>query len=276
MSAPSITWIEWFDQSKELCFKKHFSNQWEFFLRNGISKVVYTKWIRDNIANEMRNVAVDADRIKELELKWLNEKEISVEEYNKDKANILKEKDMSIKLLKDYCINELRAMQWAEREWGRMVPQLYLEEKEKFDLLKVKILYVKEAQKGLALEIYQMLTEKEEKFERVINHHKEVKYSTHEQGSWMKKIDLKPQIRYTVERLKENGISKPIKINDKYVIAELVDVKGSNLDKDIGNTILRNELNKFISYGINYLTEYSLEQGSDRHNDKIDVDESER
>ena len=45
--------------------------------------------------------------------------------------------------------------------------------------------------------------------------------------------DTKKEIRYRAERLKFGNICKPLKVNEKYVIIELVDRKRMKLDEEI-------------------------------------------
>lgn len=259
MSAPSILWFEWFNKEAQEKFDYYFSNHLDLYLRNNICKTVYRKWLREQIAEEINDIKIKAEDIETITTKWLKEMKIDHERFKTNKEEILEDNYMNKKLLEDYCISEIRAYKWAEKQWAPLVKQKFLELKEKYDRVKIKILYFDEKEKGSALEGYQMLKEKEETFENLINHFSQVKYSTNPYGSWFKKSEIKPAIRHRIERIDKNEVTKPIRVENKLVLAELVDVKGAQLDEDISMEIIRDQMTNFLNYGVEKLIEYSLE-----------------
>ena len=119
-------------------------------------------------------------------------------------------------------------------------------------------MYVSAKEKGLALEIYQSLSEKEESFNKIGKKYEKVKYSTKEDGSWVRKIDMKNEIRIRIERMRPEEISKPFLVENKYLITQLLAAKGTSLSEEISEQIITKELNRLLDYGVIQLTEYSL------------------
>ena len=260
MSAPSILWFEWFNKETQEKFDNYFASHYGLYLRNNIYKTVYRKWLREQIADELKHNEIRKDEIENITVKWLKEMKLEHSQFKQDKIKLLEENYMNEQLLENYCISEIRAYKWAEKQWTPLVKQKFLESKEKYDRVKVKILYFDEKQKGSALEAYQMLAEKEENFENLINHFSQVKYSTNPYGSWFKKSDIKPAIRHRIERIGKNEITKPIRVENKLVLAQLVDLKGAKLDEEISKDIIREQMDSFLNYGVEKLIEHSFEK----------------
>ena len=204
---------------------------------------------------------------------WLDARSIKRDDFDKKTDEILAENHFNRKLLDQYVENEVLSYRWATKQWEKQVPQIYLECKETYDTAKIRILFMDRKEKGLALEIYQILNEEEEEFDEIGNKFGKVKYSTKRDGSWVRKIDMKSEIRMRVEKLKMEEVSKPFIVEDKYVIVQLMGSKGTSLNSDITHNIISKKLNKFIDYGVIELTEYCLLDGHQRSNDNIKRDE---
>ena len=71
---------------------------------------------------------------------------------------------MNAILLSEYLTNEVLAMKWAKRNWRELVPQLYLNSKDKYDVVKVSIVTVGEKENKLLNEIYHAINNNEYTF----------------------------------------------------------------------------------------------------------------
>ena len=98
--------------------------------RNKIFKLICHKWIREKIAEGIDLDTEDLEKVKEKETKWLEErgpirggKSSRNESFNKNQINR--------ELLTSYAENTKSPR--ATRQWGDSVPQIYLEEKDRFD-----------------------------------------------------------------------------------------------------------------------------------------------
>lgn len=259
MSSIGIIWFEWFNLDKQSAFEKEFKQLWPLLIRNSISKTVYRKWLREEITKENNEVEINEIDIDRITNSWLEERKISLDTYKNNKQEVLKSQSINEEILIEYCINELKAYKWAQNEWERMAPQIFLEHKDNYDKVKIKILYLPDSKKGKALEAYQMLQEEEISFENIQEYFDEIKYSTKPEGSWIRRKDLKPEIRHSLNRIKKNEISKPIKITNKYVISQWIQEEGEVLNDEIRSEIVQREMNSFLDYGVNQLVEITLE-----------------
>ena len=259
-NAPAILWYEWFNDTKREEFQQTTEKIWSLLLRNGIASTVFKKWLREAICREEILGEEKSDDIKEVIEKWINERGISKELFEKDKTEILSQFKIKNSDFEIYCENELKAIKWANKQWESSTPQLYLEYKDKFDRVKLKILSVEIKAKGIILEAYQQLKEKEVDFSKISQRLPGIKYSTEMEGNWFKASDVKKEIRYRVERLTPGNICKPFKVDERYIIVELVDRKGTKLTEEIKRQLELMQLNKFLEYGVSQLLDIAYER----------------
>ena len=114
--------------------------------------------------------------------------------------------------------------------------------------------------KGLILEIYQRLVEKEANFSEIGDYFKQVKYITGKDGTWFRKSELRKEIRFTAENLKKMDYSKPIRIDERFILIGLSDTINSKLDESIEALFIEKELEKFIRYGAERLQEIRFKE----------------
>ena len=148
----------------------------------------------------------------------------------------------------------------GQKKNGKHLHHTVLEHKDKFDQIKLKILSVNEKSKGIILEAYQQLKEKEVSFSKIDDSLPGIRFSSDKNGSWYKVSDIKKEIRYRAERLKFGSICKPFKIDDRYIIIELVDRKGTKLDAEIKTQLEVMQFNKFLEHGVSQLLDIAYEE----------------
>ena len=206
-NTPTVLWYEWFDKEREADFRRATENIWELLLRNGIATTVFKKWLREQVCSEINlNKENDSDRLNIIS-KWANERNIPVEQFEREKKEILNGYKITESNFDIYCDNELKAFQWAKDKWEGSTPQLYLEYKDRFDMIKLKILSVEEKAKGIILEAYQQLKEKEVEFSKIAEVFPEIKHSADKQhGTWYRVSEMKKEISYRAERLKKDSL----------------------------------------------------------------------
>ena len=259
-NTPAVLWHEWFNKEREADFRKATENIWELLLRNGIATTVFKKWLREQVCSETTlEETKNTDRI-DIINKWVSERNISKDDFEKDKNEILSQYKIREKSFDIYCDNELKAIQWAKDKWEGSTPQLYLEYKDRFDMIKLKILSVEEKEKGIILEVYQQLKEKEVDFSEIAGSFPVIKYSSDKQeGSWYKMSEMKKEISYRAERLKMNTVCRPFKLDNRYIIIELIDRKGTKLNDEIKEELEIMQFNKFLNYGVAQLLDLAYE-----------------
>ena len=106
-------------------------------------------------------------------------------------------------------------------------------------MIKLKILSVEEKAKGIILEAYQQLKEKEVEFSKI--------------------AEVFPE-SYRAERLKKRTVCRPFKLEGRYLIIELIDRKGTKLDDDIKEELEIMQFNKFLNYGVTQLLDLAYEE----------------
>ena len=126
---------------------------------------------------------------------------------------------MSEENFAQYCINELKAIKWAEEKWSNSVEKIYLETKDKYDEVKLKMITIPLSEKGLTLEIYQQLKEGEIDFSEVGKINSMIKYQSEPDGSWYKKTNLRKEILRVVSSINEGNLSAPYRVSNSYTIA---------------------------------------------------------
>ena len=124
-NTPTVLWYEWFDKEREADFRRATENIWELLLRNGIATTVFKKWLREQVCSEINlNKENDSDRLNIIS-KWANERNIPVEQFEREKKEILNGYKITESNFDIYCDNELKAFQWAKDKWEGSTPQLY-------------------------------------------------------------------------------------------------------------------------------------------------------
>ena len=222
---------------------------WGLLRRNGISGLFCKKWLREELSKSAMQQDIEESEIDKVEKKWLREKKIGEEKFLKDRRTTLIEHNLTEDDFSLYCRNEILSRKWAFEVWEGSIPQIFLEKKDEYDKVKLEMLSVPTKNKGLILEIYQRLAEKESNFNEIGDYFKQAKYITEKDGTWFKKSDLRKEIRFTVENLKIMNYSKPIKLEERFVLIGLTDTINSKLDESIEASIIDKELEKFIRYG---------------------------
>ena len=261
-NTPAILWHEWFDEKREREFRLETEQIWELLLRNGIATTVFKKWLREKIVIG-EDLEIDNEKRNEVIAKWLREREIPKHQFEKDRIEILEKYRLTPENFDRYCENELKAAEWARKRWETSTPQLYLEYKDRFDMIKIRIISVDKQKKGIILEAYQALKEKEIEFAKLDKELPGLKYSTNIEGNWFRIRDMKKEISYRAERMKKNTVCKPFELDEKYIIIELLDQKGSKLEDEIKEQLEIMQLGKFLDYGVNRLLELAFTEKKD-------------
>ena len=150
----ALTWHEWFTLEKQEIAKKDFSSIKNLLRRNSLLTIAARKWIREQIGEEIRLSEEDKPKVEQIKSTWIKSKVNMDIEKNKmeEICQRLEENYLNEELLQQYSENELKAIKWAEQTWGEYLPQIYLENKEKYDSA-IKSLSVPLEEQGLQ-EIY--------------------------------------------------------------------------------------------------------------------------
>ena len=255
--ANSIIWFEWFNKEKESVFEQETKTIWGLALRNGIAPTIFKKWLREEICKDIESDIFDEEDIRLIEEIWANQKKISTEKFAENRVEILDKCKMSEKNFQIYTENELKAIRWAENNWSNATEQIYLETKDQYDEVKLKMITLPVIEKGLTLEIYQQLKENEVDFVEAYKQHSSIKLQSEPDGTWYKKSSLRKELFQALIRLKQGEISAPFKISDKYTIIKLCEIRGNELTIDIRKRIITEQMNSFIDYGVEQLLDHA-------------------
>ena len=253
----SIVWFEWFTKQKEQVFEFDTKNIWGLALRNGIAPTIFKKWLREEICKEITDHSFDIKEIQSIENQWVNQKKITTEKFSRSRALILARCRMSEENFSQYCINELKAIKWAQEKWSRNVEQIYLETKDKYDEVKLQMITIPLIEKGLTLEIYQQLKEEEIDFSEVGTINSVISYQSQPEGTWYKRTNLRKEIYQIISSMNQGNLSAPSRINNSYTIIKLCETRGTKLSEEIRNRIINEQMNSFIDYGVEKLLDHS-------------------
>lgn len=253
----SIIWFEWFTEQRQQLFEQDTKKIWGLALRNSIAPTIFRKWLREEISNGITDQPFDIKEIQLIENRWANQKKITTEKFSKNRELILDRCRMSTENFDQYCLNELKAIKWAEEKWSGSVEQIYLETKDNYDEVKLQMITIPLSEKGLTLEIYQQLKEEEIHFLEVGELSSMITYQSQPEGTWYKKTNLKKEICHKISKMKEKSLSVPFRVSNNYTIAKLCESRGSELTGDIRKQIINEQMSGFIDYGVEKLLDYS-------------------
>ena len=259
----SIIWYEWFNKERKARFEESTKSVWDLASRNSIGSTIFRKWLREEICSDIKDTAVNHDEIRLIEDRWLSNKKISTKKFETHRKQVLESCNISERNLKIYCINELKAEVWAKELWNTAVEQIYLENKEDFDEIRLGIIKIPASEKGIALEIYQQLIEKEVKFSEIASKNPTATIKTNKTGTWYKRTGLKKEWSQVINSVKEGEASLPIKIGEEYIILKLIEKLGNKLTTEIRDKIITSQMDKFLDFGVEQLLDhaYKLKKG---------------
>lgn len=253
----SIVWFEWFTDQRQQLFEKDTKKIWGLALRNGIAPTIFRKWLREEICKDITDQSFDIEEIRLIEQRWANQKKITTEKFSEKRELILEKCRISEENFNQYCVNELKAIKWAEEKWSSSVEQIYLETKDNYDEIKLQMITIPLSEKGLTLEVYQQLKEQEINFIEVGKISSMITYQSQPEGTWYKKTNLNKEICQKVNQMKHKGLSAPFRVSNSYTIARLCESRGSELTADIRKQIINEQMNSFIDYGVEKLLDHS-------------------
>ena len=263
MSTAGLLWREWFTEKIKADAVSEFSSVLGLLRRNGILKLIARKWIREQIS---RGESKNEDDIKEINIQESEFKENAKKKSsdNSDLDSILESKYLTNSLLREYITNEVLSIKWANRNWSELVPQLYLNNKDKYDVVKVSIITVGEKENKLLNEIYHAVNNNEYTFNDSFRIYKNKVKGTSKGPNILKLNEVKPQLRDVIKSCKLNKISKPFKIEGKMAMIMVHEVEECGLTSEIEKDIIEKQLNEFLDYGVNKLCEYLCSKNETR------------
>ena len=252
----SIIWFEWFSNDKKGAFERETRSIWSLSLRNGIAPTVFKKWLREEICKEVEDDEIDKAEIQSREALWVKQKQISAEKFAANRSLILEKCRMTEENLAIYCMNEAKAIKWAQKIWSKSIEQIYLETKDRYDEVKLQMITLPVIEKGLTLEVYQQLKEGEIDISCVGEISSAVKYQSEPLGTWYQRINLRKEIFQTINRLKSGELSAPFKVSNNYTIINFCETRGTELSELIKGRIISEQMAGFIDYGVEQLLDH--------------------
>ena len=239
-----------------------------FLRRNKLLTISVRKWIREQIAQDIESRKEYDDIILQNLNKWFMENSKGRlnfnESTNDEKKNLLELNYMDEYLLEEYAENEAKAIIWARKKWEDQVPQIYLEDKEKFNSATINTVSVPTDEKGIAFEIYYGLKEKEYSIDQTNELFGEKVKCTKGGGLSIKLDEAKEVMRKYIKSSKVGEITKPFRVDDRIVILEVLEYKEQELNKEIENKIIKDLLEKFIAVGIEQISDYLCTYNEDK------------
>lgn len=257
MNTVGLIWRDWFTEQLQERAINQFSSVLGLLRRNGILTLVARKWIREEIAGQ---VPMDDRYLDDIENKLIEYKN----DITKGGANnadqdiniILEEKYLNEKLIRQYITNEVLSSNWARKQWSELVPQLYLSNKEQYDIVKASIITVGEKENKLLNEIYHAINNNEYTFEQAFDLYKNKVKGTSNGPSKLKLNEVKPQLKEVIKNCRINKVSKPFKIEGKMAMVKVIEIEEGGLTHGIKNDIIDKQLNDFLDYGVQRLCEF--------------------
>ena len=257
MSTAALLWRDWFSEQLKDQAANQFASSSDLLRRNGILELVVRKWIREAIASNMilnDEVKIEINsRVNEYKTNLMNKKD---NENNDDIEEILEMKYLNEELLTGYITNEVQSFKWAKEQWIELVPQLYLNEKDKYEKVKVSIITVGTKENKLLNEIYHAINNLEYTLEEAFDIYKHRVKGTTNGPNQLKLNEIKPQLKEVIMSCKINKISRPFKIEGRMAMIMVKEIEESGLTKEIEEDIIEKQLKEFIDYGVDKVCEF--------------------
>ena len=227
MNSIGLAWHEWFDEEKKDRLIKDFNSIQNLLRRNKLLKITLRKWIREEIAyfnieaepNEKIITAIKDDWYHDNLIKKQQDESEEISKETKEK--ILNSLNMNDQLLDEYCINEYKSLDWATKQWRNMIPQIYLEQKERFDKVRLRSLSCDVSLAGFSEELYYALKDDNETFEGLAKKYKGMVVSTKNTGVEIAIKDMNKQMAYNCS--KPGKPTRPFRVENSLAIIEVME-----------------------------------------------------
>lgn len=209
---------------------------------NQIDKLIETLIIDE----ELKDIEVNNEKADQLLGKFREENNITEE---KEYREFLDENYLNESLLVKALTKPSKIMSYREERWGPTVETLYLKHKEEYDLATFHILKAKNA--DVMQEIYFRLKDGETDWSglsMLFSNGKDKMMSLQRNKS----INIiNKQLWDELKKVDKNRITKPFRIGNEVVIAELLELKTSSLDDNIRSDLLRKEFDSWLKQTCN-------------------------
>ena len=236
-----------------------------FMRRNKLLTLFIRKWIREELAKDIKITKKQDKFVIESLNKWFKESSKGKLDFsnssNDDKRQIMDNFYTNEELMEEYANNEVKALMWAKRRWEDQIPQIYLEEKEKYNTAIINTASVAYEDKGIAMEMYFALKEREYTIDKVDMIFGEKVKCTKKGGIFVRLDEAKLGMRRYIKKGKIGEISKPFRIEDRIVILEVLEYVERELNEEITYKIVKDLLDRFISVGVEEVSEYLCSVG---------------
>lgn len=259
MKSIGLAWVEWFNDEKKHRIREVLLPILPFMRRNKLLTLFIRKWIREELGIGVVITEKEDSYVIESLNKWFKESSKGRTDYtnsnNKDKKEIINKFYTNESLLEEYANNEVKALMWAKSRWEDQIPQIYLEEKERYNTAVINTASVSYEDKGIAMEMYYALKEGEYSIEEsgeVFGN----KVKCTKGGIFVRLDETKIMMRNFIKRGTIGEITKPFRVEDRIVILEVLEYNESELNEEISNKIVKELLERFISVGIEEISDY--------------------
>lgn len=168
------------------------------------------------------------------------------------------------KEIRSMSVDDSSCLQWARKQWGHRLDQLFLEQKEGLDQISCRVLRVSD--QGLALELYHRLSTGQSEFDELSMRYAEG--SERFKGGFIKNLrmsEFATGLVPFVKKLKPGQISKPLKLGKMFIVLQLIEYNSFIRGEQTDNLLLDQEFTKWLSgtsnklrsllYSKNYITQ---------------------
>ena len=206
--------------------------------RNGQIKFL----IRELLIEEaLETITLNKERATELVEEFKRRKGLSDRNKYEEflKQNLISEELHIEHILRPSMLAELR-----EERWGPRANSLYLKHKERYDLVKYRLLRSKD--ENMMQEAYFRLKEGEQSWE---NLYQELKTGGVEEPLTVGPVQVSKIDPVLLKLLRDTGIgrlTKPTRLKDQIIIGELIENKSSVLDDSIREKLLSDECRNWL------------------------------
>lgn len=254
-------------KSNFLIFEEEFGNELKqkyYYELNGLmtslqlsgSLAITTQgWVKEQVARKIadnKNVKELSD--KEKERWWKAQKKAKEIENLEKRQEYLASINIDDETLEKLsCINA-KCKLWSENTWEKYTSQIFLDKKDSFDEATFKILRIPISENKKISELYHRIKAKEQTFESIAEKHGQG--SERMRGGCIKKTRLnipQPKLIEQIRNRKPGELIMPFKLNEWYIIIEIIELKAAEMNKDIKEQLISEAFNSFLTYTCNKL-----------------------
>ncbi len=199
--------------------------------------------IRDLIIDkELSSIRLDPQEEEGLLREFREKRQLDSEESYRDYLNL---SHLDDRLLREMVSKPIKVIRYREARWGQRVKSLYLENKERYDIIIYRRL--QSPNHALMQEVFFRLKEEEESWENMAHALNPGNETADPRIGPKCANEIEPMLMAALRQAGVGKIIRPLGFNGQTVVAELEKVQASTFNDELRQRILREKFEEWIT-----------------------------